>query len=155
MAITDMGTVKTLALMYDISGEGAPTTATVGLVGEVYMDEDTGLTYKCTAAAPPLYTWAADTSKDMLINISLERAENDFLRIRGIPFDESSGLTLYPEGAIFTAAEMVCFLVGLGDYEGRGKKSEGFGGRSITMDDKLLGYPHSIVGGIKRYQGAR
>lgn len=40
-----------------ITGSGAPTTATEGAVGCLYMDSDTGELYKCTAAAAENYTW--------------------------------------------------------------------------------------------------
>lgn len=40
-----------------ISGKGAPTGATVGAVGKMYMDSDTGDMYKCTAAEDGVYTW--------------------------------------------------------------------------------------------------
>ena len=38
-------------------GSGAPTTATEGAVGCLYMDTDTGNLYKCTAATDGAYTW--------------------------------------------------------------------------------------------------
>jgi hypothetical protein len=155
MEITDMATVKTMALMYNLSGNGAPTGSTAALVGEVYMDEATGLTYKCTGVNLGVYSWAADTSKDHLILMGIERAEQDYIRIRGIPFETHGDGSLYPPGAYFTAAEMVCYLVGLGDYEGRGKQSESFGGRSVTFDEKLIGYPASIAGGITRFHGVK
>ena len=39
------------------TGEGAPTTATVGPVGGFYMDTLTGDVYKCVSAAGGIYTW--------------------------------------------------------------------------------------------------
>lgn len=42
-----------------ITGEGAPTTATEGAVGCLYMDTQTGEVYKCTAENGGAYTWAA------------------------------------------------------------------------------------------------
>lgn len=38
-------------------GSGAPTTATEGAVGCLYMDTDTGNLYKCTGVADGVYTW--------------------------------------------------------------------------------------------------
>lgn len=38
-------------------GSGAPTTATEGAVGCLYMDTDTGNLYKCTSVADGVYTW--------------------------------------------------------------------------------------------------
>ncbi len=37
--------------------KGAPTTATKGAVGTLYMDEDTGEVYKCTKCDNGEYTW--------------------------------------------------------------------------------------------------
>lgn len=60
-------------------GSGAPTTATEGAVGCLYMDTDTGNLYKCTAVADGVYTWVeagngsggglSDTAKTLLIAI--------------------------------------------------------------------------------------
>lgn len=61
-----------------ITGTGAPTTATEGAVGCLYMDTDTGNLYKCTAASGGVYTWVksessgggiSDAAKDLLITI--------------------------------------------------------------------------------------
>ena len=40
-----------------IKNSGAPTTATEGAVGCLYMDIDNGNMYKCTAAIDGVYTW--------------------------------------------------------------------------------------------------
>jgi len=40
-----------------ITGEGAPTTATEGAVGCLYMDTTNGDLYKCTAATDGAFTW--------------------------------------------------------------------------------------------------
>ena len=63
-------------------GSGAPTTATEGAVGCLYMDTDTGNLYKCTAVADGVYTWVeagngggnqtaglSDTAASLLITI--------------------------------------------------------------------------------------
>ena len=42
-----------------IKGSGAPTTSTVGAVGCLYMDTQTGEVYKCTAENDGAYTWVA------------------------------------------------------------------------------------------------
>jgi hypothetical protein len=42
-----------------VSGNGAPTTETVGAIGELYMDIDTHSIYKCVAANNGAYTWEA------------------------------------------------------------------------------------------------
>ena len=44
----------------NITDHGAPTTETVGGVGSLYMDIDTGKSYKCIAAANGVYTWVSD-----------------------------------------------------------------------------------------------
>lgn len=158
MAITTIAQVKLLGKLYDIIGNAIPTTATVGEVGDIYLDYSSDLSYVCTAvnAGPPVtYTWVVDISKDYEISLFIARAESDYLNIRGVAFDvDSLGATVYPSGADSTAAEMVCYLSGIGRYDGRGKKDESLSGRSASYDDKIHGYPRSIVGTIKRYQSA-
>lgn len=44
-----------------ISGKGAPTSQTKGVVNQIYRDEDTQKLYVCTAAENGVYTWAAVT----------------------------------------------------------------------------------------------
>lgn len=44
-----------------ISGKGAPTTGTKGVVNQIYRDETTQKLYVCTAAEDGVYTWAAVT----------------------------------------------------------------------------------------------
>lgn len=142
--ITDMATVKTLARIPDVIDDGEPTGS--GGTGDVYLDRDTGLTYEWDGIG-----WQLDTSIDDLIERYIERVEKDFLRIRGVPFDEDELGIVYPDGADTIAAEMVCYLAGLGDFEGRNLKSENIGGRNATFDDKIRGYPAGIVEGIERY----
>jgi hypothetical protein len=153
--ITTMAEVKTLARLFNKSGSGAPTTATVGVLGDVYMDTDDGLTYELTAIAttPSVsYTWTADTELDAEITMNISRAESDYLRIRGIPFELDDDEIVYPTSANYVAAEMVCYLSGIGRLGGRGKQIESLGGRSSNYEQKILGYPISIVGTIERYQ---
>jgi hypothetical protein len=152
--ITTLATVKILARIPDIFGTGEPTTATAGEIGDIYMDNDTGLTYELTSIVTAVYTWVPFVKYDMIIELAIDRVERDYLQLRGIDFDlDSNGDIVYPDGSIFTSAEMVCYILGLGTYEGRGAKSEALQGRSAQYDDKILGYPHSIIGGIRRYQG--
>lgn len=40
-----------------LTGKGMPTTSTIGAVGCLYMDTDSGAVYKCTAASDGVYTW--------------------------------------------------------------------------------------------------
>jgi hypothetical protein len=155
--ITTMALVKVLGKLYDKLGTGAPTSATVGEELDTYVDTSTGLSYVCSAVnvGPPVtYTWTADTSRDYEINLYITRAENDYLAIRSAPFvlDEYEQ-KVYPPGADSTAAEMVCYLSGI-KFHGRGVKDESLSSRAATYDDKIFGYPRSIVGAIKRYQSA-
>lgn len=157
--ITTMALVKLLGKLYDKAGASAPTTSTVGELFDVYLDTATGLSYELTAITdgqPVVYTWTPDTSRDTEIAIFIARAESDYLEIRGVPFDvDESDDIVYPTGADSTAAEMVCYLSGIGRYDGRGKSDESLSGRAATYDRKLHGYPVSIVGAIRRYQSAK
>jgi len=155
MAITDLYTVKTFAKLYDTSGSGAPTTATAGEVGEIRIDTATGLTYECTAIVtdPSLsYTWTAYTQYDAEITLSITEAEADYLHIRGIPFaTDDNDAIVYPDASSNVAAKMVCYLLSLNGYNGYGNATENLSGRSVQYDNKIYGYPISIVGRIKRY----
>jgi hypothetical protein len=160
--ITNKALVKILADLYTRSETGAPTTASVGALGDIWLDnsstsETYGNTYELTSitTGPTTYVWTLLTRDDARIDISIARAEKDYLAIRGTSFELSTDtvpVDVYPDGADSTAAEMVCYLCGYGVYQGRGEKSESLGDRSATHDDKIHGYPRSIVGTIKRYQ---
>lgn len=164
MAITTKAFVKILADLYTRSESGAPTTSSAGSLGDVWLDNNSasatyGNTYELTSitSGPTTYVWTLITRDDARIAIAITRAEKDYLAIRGIPFELSTDATpvdVYPTGSDYTAAEMVCYLCGYGVYQGRGEKSESIGDRSATHDDKIHGYPRSIVGTIKRYQAA-
>lgn len=165
MAITTLAYVKILADLYTRAETGAPTTASVGAVGDIWLDNSStsatyGKTYECTAIndGPPVtYTWTLLTRDDAKIEIAIDRAEKDYLSIRGIDFETADdGVSPdYPDGADYTAAEMVCYLNSYGTYQGRGEKSESMGDRNAAHDDKLRGYPLSIVGTIERFQRAQ
>jgi hypothetical protein len=119
------------------------------------MDTATGLTYELTAIVTTpstSYTWTADTELDAEITMNIARAESDYLRIRGIAFELDDDAIVYPTSASYVAAEMVCYLSGIGRIGGRGKSIESLGGRSSNYEQKILGYPISIVGTIERYQ---
>lgn len=158
MAITTMATVKTIARIANVYAATAPTTATVGVLGDVYLNTATGLTYELTAIVTTpstSYTWTADTSIDAEIALQITRAEVDYLRIRGIDFElDDDEEIVYPSGAEITAAEMVCYLMGIGRITGRGKSAESLGGRSSNYEQKIFGYPLSIISTIERYQSA-
>lgn len=143
--ITTMAIVKVLGQVANIFNEGVPTTP--GAVGDIYLDSATGLTYEWDGSQ-----WEPFTRFDAQIELFIQRVESDYLRIRGIPFDtDENDDVIYPPAADVVAGEMVCYLLGLGDYEGRNLKSESVGGRNVSMDDKVRGYPQGIVDNIKRY----
>lgn len=157
MPITTMAEVKTLARIANRYASTAPTTATVGVIGDVLLDTVTGLTYELTSitTGPTTYVWTADTSLDREITLMIDRAEVDYLRIRGIDFEtDDSDATVYPDAADMVAAEMVCYLMGIGRLNGRGKTDEQLGGRRSNYERKIFGYPISIVGNIERFQSA-
>lgn len=156
--ITTKQLVKTLARLFDTSGDGAPTDATAGQVGDRYMDSATGLTYELVEieADPTKYIWVGLTQLDAEIDLMISRAEADYLQLRGVEFAKGEhDEIIYPPAADVTAAEMVCYLTGIGRYTGRGYGSASLGGRNATYDRKILGYPVSIVGSITRYQGVK
>lgn len=150
--ITTLATVKTIAGLFDLSGDGVPTGATTASLGDIYMDTLTGLSYECTSTDPTI-VWTAYTKDDAILSLTIQRAENDFLVIRGIPFkiDPDTEETLYPTGSDFIAAEMACYIAGVGDYEGRGKLSESVAGRNVSLEGKINGYPKAIVSSVKRF----
>lgn len=47
-----------------IIGTGAPTTSTVGAVGQDYLDRSTGTTYTCVAVSGSTYTWEISGTRD-------------------------------------------------------------------------------------------
>lgn len=77
-------------------GKGAPTTSTVGAVGELYMDTDTGKTYKCIAAEGGVYTWIAgiderdikDTVADTTLWSSRKTAREIFCVSMDVPWEK-------------------------------------------------------------------
>jgi len=168
MAITTLVYVKILADLYTRSEvSGSPTSASVGVLGDIWLnnkpaDTNQGKTYELTAitgTSPNFsYTWTELTRDDAKINITIARAEKDYLTIRGIPFDTVDDLgvtTSYPTNSDYIAAEMVCYLCNYAQYQGRGQKSEALGDRSESHDDKICGYPLSIVGTIDRFQSVK
>lgn len=154
--IASKADVKILAALYSILGEGEPTTSTEGEVGDIYVDIDEdsdtyGNSYRLHKIAESGdYIWERENTEDKRIDIFINRAERDYLSIRGRAFEtDDDGKTIYPDGADIVGAEMVCYL--LGAYEGRGKNSDGIGGRSNSYEKKIAGYPVSIVGQIDKY----
>jgi len=159
--ITSKAQVKLIGNLYTRVEEGAPTSASVGELGDIWLDFDSdsvtyGNTYELTDITLGVYTWTKDSLYDAKIDLFIRRAESDYLRIRGVPFDiDEDSLPVYPTDSDLTAAEMVCFLLGLGPYEGRGTVNESAGGRSKEYESKIGGYPASLVSNIKRYQAVQ
>lgn len=157
MSIANKADVKILAALYSILGEGEPTTATVGVLGDIYVDIDEtsstyGNSYLLTEIDGSTYTWTQDQTEDKRIDLFIRRAEQDYLKIRGRAFDlDEDDDIIYPDGADLVAAEMVCYLLGV--YEGRGTDSEGAAGMSKSYEKKIAGYPVSVVGQIDKYVG--
>ena len=60
-----------------IKGSGAPTESTVGAVGLLYMDTNTGDMYKCTAVGNGVYVWKALVEGDPIV----EPAEDDIPKV--------------------------------------------------------------------------
>lgn len=46
------------------TGSGAPTSATEGAIGCLYMDTGTGKIYKCTSVSNGVYTWKLSGSPE-------------------------------------------------------------------------------------------
>lgn len=61
-----------------LTDSGAPTTATAGAVGSLYMDTDTGNLYKCTAAADGVYTWVDVSTGSAITDEQLAEAVGNY-----------------------------------------------------------------------------
>lgn len=98
----------------------------------------------------------ADTSKDAQIAALISVVEDDYLAIRGKSFDvDDEGHTVYPEGSLGTAAEMISYklLTAKGNV---GTSSETIGDYSVGFSSDLLhGYPRSTVQKIRRFARAK
>ncbi|MBQ3729708.1 MAG: hypothetical protein II903_09430 [Spirochaetales bacterium] len=97
-----------------------------------------------------------DNSQDSRITALIDVVENDYLAIRGKAFDEDGeGNTVYPEGSLGTAAEMISYklLTSKGEI---GVTSETIGDYSVGLSaDLLKGYPRSTVQRIRRFARAK
>ncbi len=81
-----------------IRKSGAPTTATEGAVGCLYMDTNNGAMYKCTAVSDGVYTWEpAETGSG-----GGNYAPADAIVDQSLESDWISGRYDYPDTAIFT-----------------------------------------------------
>ena len=97
-----------------------------------------------------------DTSKDTQISALIPIVEDDYLAIRGKAFEtDSEGHTVYPEGSLGTAAEMISYKL-LTAKGGVGVTSETIGDYSVGLSSDLLrGYPRSTVQKIRRFARAK
>ena len=73
-----------------ITASGAPTTATAGAVGCLYMDTATGDLYKCTAVSSGVYTWARLVPLNTLTTLNFTY-QNSVIESD----DYSNGVSLY------------------------------------------------------------
>lgn len=98
-----------------------------------------------------------DSSADSQIEALIPLVEDDYLAIRGRPWDRSEdGSIAYPAGSRLTAAEMLSYR--LATLRGAvGYSAESIGDYSMGLDthDMLHGYPRHIVTKIRRYGRAR
>lgn len=64
ISLDDLATlaeVKDYAAPHALTGSGAPTTSTVGVVGQMYVNTTDGSIYACTAVSGSTYTWKLKT----------------------------------------------------------------------------------------------
>lgn len=152
MTIHDMPITAQLILLaelYTMTHDEAPTQDTAGEIGDVLLDTSSGRTYELTGiqVGPPLvYQWEEQPVDDRMI-AAIERAGTDLARILNAEVEAD----LYDN----YIAEMACYILGLGPYEGRGMDSETMGARSRAYDKRIMGYPQSIVGTLPRKVGVK
>ncbi len=153
--ITHKATVKLFGALYSVTGEGAPTTSTAGVLGDIYLDTDAdsatyGETWRLSEIDGSTYIWTLDNREDARINLAIERVEQDYLRMRGKPFaKDDAGEIVYPAGAAGVAAEMALYVLGI--TQGRGTTSEGVADNSKSYEKKYAGYPLSLVAQVERF----
>ena len=54
-----------------LTGSGVPTTNTIGTVGELYMDKDTGTMYKCVSDENGVYEWFPFSSTSLVKRVKI------------------------------------------------------------------------------------
>lgn len=103
--------------------------------------------YKALAGIAP-----EETSCDEQIATLIAAVEDDYLAIRGKPFDRGAdGGPVYPPGSELTAAEMLSWQLAT-LRGGVGTESERIGDYSVSRTQDLVrGYPAAIVRKIRRY----
>jgi hypothetical protein len=101
-----------------------------------------------------------DTSLDSMIDLLIPVVEEDFLTIRGAPFEvDDQDQVAYPSGALLTAKLMLDWLLSPESRKALsgGKKSETIGKYSYSLQeiDGASGYPKAIIGRIETYVRGR
>lgn len=101
-----------------------------------------------------------DESLDLMIDILIPVIEEDYLAVRGTPFDQDDeGNTIYPSGSVLTAKLMLDWLLSpeSGKALGSGLKSETIGKYAMNLQeiDEESGYPKAIIGRIKSFVRGR
>lgn len=93
------------------------------------------------------------TDHDTRIDALIPEVESHYLRIRGKAFEvDDQDQTVYPDGSELTAAQMIGYhLFG----PAQGAASEKVDDYSITAEERVEGYPRSIIGAIARYGAYR
>ena len=101
-----------------------------------------------------------DDSLDAMIDLLIPVVEEDYLKLRGAPFEvDEEAHVVYPPGALLTTKLMLDWL--LSPESGKaltgGKKSETIGKYSYSLQeiDAESGYPKTIIGRIKQYARGR
>jgi hypothetical protein len=101
-----------------------------------------------------------DDSLDAVIDLLIPAVEEDYLKLRGVPFElDVDGDPVYPAGSVITAKLMLDWLLSAesGKVLSSGLKSESIGKYSFTAAeiDGDSGYPRPIIGRIDRYARGR
>lgn len=161
-----------------ILGTGAPTTATVGKVGQDYLDKNTGTTYTCIAVSGNTYVWQiSGATNASMISIG-SGAEQTTLDAKLSDMEESldaatpksgtSDPTSSTKGAVgqtYTNTQtgniFTCIsandTTGVYEWEISGGPDAGGGGSGnileITFDAAFSGRPYSVTGGSESYSG--
>jgi len=109
-----------------------------------------------------MFLGITSTTYDERIEALISQVEDDYLRIRGVAWDEDSNDNIeYPDNADSVASMMIGHMLSsmtFSDVNYGNKMSESIGSYSYTKGankEKMIhGYPEAIVKRIGRYQRA-